>query len=116
MKKKIFSLLLALCMAIPMAFSLVACDNDDSSSGGEATKQSTMSSENITLSYAETVYDGTEKKPAVTLKYDDEIITSDNYNVDYLDNINAGTATVVVSSKDNSSVLDAGLIFSTTFK
>ena len=118
MKKKILSFLLAVCLAVPMAFSLVACDNSDKDNADEATKQSTTSSNNIaiTLSYAETVFDGTEKEPAVTLKYDDEIITSDNYTVEYSNNINVGTAKVVVKSKDDSEVLDDDLTFTKTFE
>ena len=116
MRKKILSLFVAICMVIPMAFSLVACDNGEKDPSNEATKQSTMSSENITLSYESTVYDGTEKEPSVTLTYDDEIITSDNYTVSYLNNVDAGTATVVVKSNDNSDMLAANLEFTKTFE
>ncbi len=116
MKKKILSLFVAICMIFPMAFSLVACDNGEKDPSNEATKQSTMASENITLAYESTVYDGTEKEPSVVLTYDDEIITSDNYTVSYLNNVDAGTATVVVKSNADSDVLAANLEFSTTFE
>ena len=116
MKKKILSLFVAICMIFPMAFSLVACDDGEKDPSNEATKQSTMASENITLAYESTVYDGTEKEPSVVLTYDDEIITSDNYTVSYLNNVDAGTATVVVKSNADSDVLAANLEFSTTFE
>ena len=124
MKKKILSLLLAICMVLPMSFSLVACgDEEDKEPSASQTsteqssdKESTMTSENITLGYTSTVYDGTEKEPSVVLTYDDEVVSSDNYSVAYSNNIDAGIATVVVTSNDNSEVLEAGLSFTTTFK
>lgn len=116
MKKKILSLFVAICMIFPMAFSLAACDNGEKDPSNEATKQSTMASENITLAYESTVYDGTEKEPSVVLTYDDEIITSDNYTVEYLNNVDAGIATVIVKSNADSDVLAANLEFTTTFE
>ena len=124
MKKKILSLLLAICMVLPMSFSLVACgDEEDKEPSASQTsteqssdKESTMTSENITLGYTSTVYDGTEKEPSVVLTYDDEVVSSDNYSVAYSNNVDAGIATVVVTSNDNSEVLEAGLSFTTTFK
>lgn len=116
MKKKILSLLVAICMIVPMTISLVACGEKETPAGTEATKQSTMASDNITLSYSSTVYDGTEKKPDVTVKYDDEVVSSENYTVVYEDNINAGTATVTVTSNADSEILEEGLIFTTHFE
>ena len=121
MKKKILSLLLAICMFVPMTFSLVACDDEKDPTGTEATQQSsgkeeTLGAENITLSYTSTVYDGTEKEPAVILTYDDKVIASDNYTVSYSNNVNAGTATVVVTSNADSEVLAEGLTLTTTFE
>ena len=48
------------------------------------------------------IYDGTEKKPLVTVK--DEFgkeIDATNYTVEYIDNVNAGTATVNVTMSKN---------------
>lgn len=117
MKKKILSLLIAICMVIPMTLSLVACGDDETvDETPAATKQSTMASDNIALSYTSTIYDGTEKEPTVTLKYGEAVVSSDNYTVEYSNNVNVGTATVVVRSKDDSAVLDANLKFETTFE
>ena len=45
------------------------------------------------------VYDGTEKKPAVIVKYDSEVLTLDkDYTVTYTNNKDAGTATVTIGS------------------
>lgn len=115
MKKKILSLLIAFVMIIPMTLSLVACDKDNDTDGTEATKQSTMAADNIELAYESTVYDGTEKKPTVVVKYDDEVVDADEYTVEYSNNINAGKATVTVKAKDDSTVLEEGLTFTKTF-
>ncbi len=53
----------------------------------------------ITLEYAETTYDGTEKKPAVTLKDGDTVIPASDYEVSYADNVTAGTAIVTIRKK-----------------
>ena len=51
----------------------------------------------IVLNENDYTYDGLEKKPEVTVKDGDEILSSSEYTVSYSDNINAGTATVTVS-------------------
>ena len=70
--KKLFSILIAICMVIPMTFSLVACDDEKAPEEPAATqtstqqateKQDAMTSDNVILSYTSTVYDGTEKEP-----------------------------------------------------
>lgn len=45
-------------------------------------------------------YDGTEQKPAVTVKDGTTVIDSNEYTVAYSNNINAGTATVTVTDND----------------
>ena len=115
MKKKILSLLIAFAMIIPMTLSLVACDKNNDTDGTEATKQSTMAADNIELAYQTTVYDGTEKEPAVVVKYEDEVVSADEYTVEYSNNVNAGKATVTVKAKDDSTILEEGLTFTKTF-
>ena len=44
-------------------------------------------------------YDGSEKKPAVTVKDGDTLIPGDEYEIIYSDNKNAGTANVTIRSK-----------------
>lgn len=55
----------------------------------------------VTLSQSSYTYDGTAKKPTVTVKDKDsgETVSTDNYTVTYTNNINAGTATVKVTLK-----------------
>lgn len=43
------------------------------------------------------VYNGEDHKPQVEVKYQGSVVASDEYNVDYTNNKNAGTATVTVS-------------------
>lgn len=45
-------------------------------------------------------YDGTEKRPAVTVKYGDTVIPQSEYDVSYSDNIAAGTAKVTITNKE----------------
>lgn len=59
-----------------------------------------LSSCTLSLSASSFVYDGTEKKPAVTVKNGSEILVKDtDYEVSYSNNRNAGTASVTVTGK-----------------
>ena len=51
------------------------------------------------------VYDGSEKKPSVEVKYGETTLAAADYTVSYSNNVNAGvnTASVTVTSNDNSS-------------
>jgi hypothetical protein len=56
----------------------------------------------ITLGEASVEYDGTEKKPTVTVKDGDKKLEAEtDYTVVFSDNTNAGTATVTVTGKGN---------------
>ena len=56
----------------------------------------------VELEYTTVEYDGTEKRPAVTVKDGSVVLTKDvDYTVAYLNNVNAGTATVVVTGMGN---------------
>jgi len=59
---------------------------------------------NVTLSTQSYTYDGTARKPEVTVrkKADGSVVSADCYSVSYADNVNAGTARVVVSGADDS--------------
>lgn len=46
------------------------------------------------------IYDGSEKKPAVTVTYNNTTVPSNEYTVSYTNNINVGTATVTLSDKN----------------
>ena len=56
----------------------------------------------VTLEYASTVFDNTAKRPTVTVKMGNEVIPPIDYNVDYSNNTNVGTATVKVTVKTDS--------------
>ena len=55
----------------------------------------------IELSKDDYVYDGTEKKPTITVKAETVVIPATEYEVAYSDNINAGTVTVIVTDNAN---------------
>lgn len=46
-------------------------------------------------------YDGTAHKPAVTVKIGNVTLNAEDYTIDYSDNINAGTATITITGKNN---------------
>ena len=54
----------------------------------------------FTLSASSYVYDGSEKKPTVTVTYSNTTVSSSEYTVSYTNNINAGTATVTLTDKE----------------
>lgn len=53
----------------------------------------------VTLGYTSVIYDGTAKKPTVTVKMGSETVAPNNYNVDYSSNTNVGTASVKITIK-----------------
>ena len=56
----------------------------------------------ITLSYTSTTYNGTEKKPRVTVKCNGNTLTEDqDYYLYYRNNTNVGTASVTISGTGN---------------
>ena len=56
----------------------------------------------VTLEYTSIVFDNNAKKPSVTVKMGSEVIPPIEYNVDYSNNTNIGTATVKVTIKADS--------------
>lgn len=72
----------------------------------------TVSSPIISLSSTSFVYDGTEKKPDVTVKDGETVIPDSEYTVEYSNNTNVGTAMVVIMDKSGGNYIVNG---STTF-
>jgi len=62
----------------------------------------------IELSEVLFTYDGTEKKPGVTVKDEDVEVPASEYTVEYSDNINVGTAMVIVTDKDGGNYIVNG--------
>ena len=61
-----------------------------------------ISSTTVTLGTTSYTYDGTAKKPSVTVKDGSKTLTSGtDYTVSYSNNTNAGTATVTITGKGN---------------
>ena len=77
----------------------------DSGETGEPIEKTSLSDCRIRLSQKIYLYDGTEKKPGVTVKSGDAVISADEYTVDYFDNVKIGTAGITISAKDESSKL-----------
>ena len=75
--------------------------------------EKTVSSPTIILSESSYVYDGSEKKPTVTVKDGETEISAAEYSVSYSDNVSVGTATVTLTDKDGGNYIVSG---STTFK
>ena len=65
----------------------------------------------IEFDQTEYKYTGSEIEPDITIRDDDTIIPANEYTLSYLDNIDAGTATVTIKNKDNSNY-----VFETTGK
>lgn len=66
---------------------------------------SSLEDSTITLSNAEYTYDGTEKKPNVTVSKNGMTLEKDiDYIENYTDNTNAGTATVTITAKNGNYV------------
>ncbi|MCD7722491.1 MAG: fibronectin type III domain-containing protein [Clostridiales bacterium] len=62
----------------------------------------TLSNCVITLSYTSCLYDGSEKKPTVTVTYNSSALTpSSDYTLSYENNVKVGTAQVTIDGKGN---------------
>ena len=72
----------------------------------------TVSNPTITLGETSYVYDGEEQKPTVTVMDGDTEIPEAEYSVGYKDNVNVGTATVIISDVEGGNYTVNG---STTF-
>ena len=55
----------------------------------------------IILAEDDFVYDGSAKEPAITVKDEDVVVSTDEYVVTYSDNTNAGTASITISDREN---------------
>ena len=73
----------------------------------------TVSNPTITLSATSFVYDGSEKKPTVTVKDGSTTIPAEEYTVGYKNNTEAGTATVTITDNEGGNYTVSG---STTFE
>lgn len=63
----------------------------------------------IKLDQTSFVYDGTEKKPAVTeVRNGNHVIQASEYNVSYSNNVNAGTATVTITDAEGGNYIVSG--------
>lgn len=68
-----------------------------------------LSNAEIALSPDSYVYDGSEKKPAVTVTVNGNTVPSGYYTVTYANNVNVGTATVTVTAKSEPTTPAKGL-------
>ena len=74
-----------------------------------AMKMVTLSSSDLAIAYKTTVYDGTEKTPAVTaVKDGSATVEASEYTVVYSANINAGTATVTIADVEGGNYYISG--------
>ena len=98
MKKFIKTCALLLTIAIS-AGVFVACGNEPE----------TLTSNMVSLSYTSIQYDGTEKKPDVTITVNEEVVDSEEYTVEYTDNKLAGNAVVKVTANEDSKYISGSV-------
>ena len=75
-------------------------DDDDKTSTPKVVVE--LTADMISLEYSTVFFDRNEKKPAVVVKVDGDVIDSSEYSVSYSNNVNIGTATATVSAKEGS--------------
>ena len=88
-----------------MTYTCTACGATKTES--IAATGASLSGAVLTLSYTECTYDGTAKKPTVTVTYDGTVVpqvsgSTTNYKVTYSSNTDPGTATVTVTAASGS--------------
>ena len=102
--KKVSYLLLSL-LILPCLILFSGCGETE-----EPPVLTALNENMITIDYTSTIYNGEEKKPAVTVKIEDVVVEDTNYTVEYKNNINVGTAKVVVTAKEDSQIIKGSAI------
>ena len=80
----------------------ITAQNYETKTGREQIEISlkTIENANVTIENTEYIYDGTEKQPEVIVKDKDTTLTKGvDYTISYTNNINAGTAKVIITGK-----------------
>ena len=72
-------------------------------------KQISLSDCIVTIPQDSYVFDGAAIKPIVTVKYGNKIISTTEYTVSYSDNVNVGTATVIITANSDSTVISGSV-------
>ena len=80
-------------------------DDEDSSESNQGSTSVTISAKlldnpTVTLSETSYIYDGTAKKPTVTVEDGETTVPTTDYTLSYSNNTKVGTATVTILSKD----------------
>jgi len=73
----------------------------------------TVSSPVITLSATSFIYNGEEQRPDVTVKDGEDVVPASEYTVDYSNNINVGTAMVIIMDKKDGNYIVNGTTYFT---
>lgn len=93
--KRLFKYVSLALVALLCAGVFVACDKE----------QTDLMSNMVNLEFTSVVYDGTEKKPTVEVKVGETVIDSDEYEIEYKNNTNVGTASVKISANEKSDLI-----------
>ena len=92
-------------------YKVVGDDNHEDSPAVELSvtiSSKDVANPTITLSQSSYFYDGTAKKPSVTVKDGDTTIDSKEYTVSYSNNTNIGSATVTIKDKEGGNYIVSG--------
>lgn len=102
MMKKLIKNVFICIFVLPVLLVFSACKKDDGTDNGASSPVTTITESAITLEYASVEYDGEEKTPSVTVTLNGAILDSVAYTVSYENNIEVGTASVLVSAVEDS--------------
>ena len=100
--KNIKSVLMSILICFTLCFSVIAFSS--------CSKKQALEEGMIVLEQTSYVYDGTAKEPAVSLYKKDTLIAPEFYTVSYENNINVGTANVIITATDNSKEIKGSVV------
>jgi hypothetical protein len=103
MKKKFFITLLAIFVCLPCTLLFTACKKDNK--GNTDPKPVALTASAITLEYNSTFYTGAVKEPRVTVTVNNKEVVASEYSVTYSNNIDAGSAEVLVTARTGSKII-----------
>ena len=115
MTKKVLSLILAICVMLCSSVQVFALDTGSDPSIPDTfdppATPVALEECDVTLSFDTCIYNAKKRTPKVTVFIGEQtVLAAENYSVEYHDNLNVGTASVVITAKDTSSVVKDSVV------
>ncbi len=115
MNKKFLSLILVFCMvfcmSVPTLAQSASADPSIPDTFDPPATPVALEECDVSLSFDTCIYNAKKRTPKVTVLVDEQTaLAAENFTVEYQNNLNVGTASVVITAKDTSSVVTGSVV------